>query len=111
MSPDQFKEITPREFFGALKDEKDRREYKTRIIADSIRMQTLKLLNIQLPRHKKIRSEKLLWHLPWDFDAGKVKYQTAGQMKNVLKAMARDTKGNKKRGARGITTAPHRGLK
>lgn len=102
LTPRQFQDISPLEFYEAIKDDNELRKYPLRTIADSIRMQTLWLVNIQLPRGKKVRNERRLWTLPWDKPQGQKELQTVDQMRQVLKRIAADTKGNKKRGTRGL---------
>lgn len=92
-------EVTPLEFYEAIKDDTDTRVQQVRLIADSIRMQTLWLVNIQLPRNKKIRNAKKLWQFPWD-DEGRKAVQNFDEMKQVLKRIAVETKGAKSRGKR-----------
>jgi DnaJ-domain-containing protein 1 len=91
---DQFLQLTPLEFFLALEDNEQTETQKIQIIAEGIRLSTWWLVNLQVK--KKIRRPEKLWGLPTDGMARK-EPQTRDQMKNVMKAIAADTKNKKKR--------------
>ena len=89
LSYDEFKEITPYELRRALRlkfrYDADLVEANTRMICDAIRMEAYHLVNIELPRGKKLRSPRQLMRFYWD---NKQKVQTAEEMKAVMKAIA-----------------------
>jgi len=102
VTPREFMQITPIEFHHAMvkkrefiQNENEFNLSRTKIIAETIRMETLFLVNVQLPRNKKIRKAQRLFLFDWERpDPTKVKRQTREEMKAVMKAIAR---GNKKR--------------
>lgn len=57
-------------------------------------MSTLWLVNVQLPKGKKIKKAENLFKFVWDKEQ---KNQTFAEMKNVMKVIASATKNNKKR--------------
>src|SRR5262245_54082658 len=70
MPLEQFLELTPREFFDALwereQHEQDVVTAQVRIICETIRMQTAHLLNIQLPKLRKIDDLKKIMTFKWE---------------------------------------------
>ena len=92
---DEFLFLTPREFYLALKDGDDLELQRVKPIADAIRFSTLWLVNIQLPRNKKIRKPEKLWTHYWDQFTNKVP-QTKEQMVKTMKFIAGAFKSNKK---------------
>jgi hypothetical protein len=93
MSFNSFLEITPKEFYAALKD---RNEYdgelveaNVKMICDTLRIQTKYLMNIQIPKRKdRVKNEKLLMQFPWDIKNNSPKYQTKEEMIATAKQMA-----------------------
>lgn len=90
----EFLELTPLEFFLAVDDYDKTKEQEVQIIADTIRLSTWWNVNIQVKR--KIRNPKRLWSHPWDRVVEK-KPQTPEEMKNVMKAIAADTKSKQRK--------------
>lgn len=93
---DVFLELTPYEFFHALNDYEQVEQSKVIPICESIRMNTLWLVNVQLPRGKRVRRAQQLMKFPWDGRQQR-KAQTPEQMKNVMKMIAASTANNKSR--------------
>lgn len=70
MSYEDFLDITPKELFDAVVDKEryDAAKVKVtiRAICETIRKQTLLLINIQLKKKDRIRNEKQLMGFSWD---------------------------------------------
>lgn len=88
-------ELTPLEFSLALKDNERFEISKIQPLCESIRISAWYILNTKLKR--RIRNPKKLFSFPWDVEVNK-QPQTIEQMKNVMRAIATDTKNKKKRG-------------
>ena len=93
-----FLDITPLEFYNALIDKE---KYDTHgieatvsAICDTIRMQTWYLLNVHLPRGKKVSNEKNLMLFPWDDEDSK-QPQTKEEMIATMKMIAGGRKNKK----------------
>lgn len=97
MSPEQFLDTTPREFYLSLRDHSQIEEARLRPVLESIRMAAWKLYNTQVTKRKDLlaRPEKL-YRLKWDKER-RPTLQTPEQMGKVFKAIARSTKGDKPR--------------
>ena len=98
ISVSAFLDLTPKEFFLALKD---RSEYDVDVvegtlkpICESIRLSTLKLINVQLKRSDQITNPRKLWVHYWEKRVFK-KPQTREEMKSVMKSIARAYKKKK----------------
>lgn len=100
MSLKEFLELTPKEFFEALWEREEHEEHKiiaqVRMICETIRLQTAHLLNIQLPRGKKIQRLSSLMQFDWDKKKAKPA-QTKEEMKAIMKVIAGTFKGTKKK--------------
>lgn len=93
-----FLDLTPKEFFNSLR-EREKHEGdvimgQVRTICETIRLQTLHLLNVQLPKGKKIRQPKQIMKFKWDQAQPA---QTVEEMKQIMKAIARSFKGKDKK--------------
>lgn len=92
----QFLQLTPREYYLALKDNEKILLSTTRPVCEAIRMSTWWLANLQITqKSKKIRKPEKIMRFIWDDDYKEP--QTLKQMKNVMKFIAAATKDNKKR--------------
>ena len=91
MTVNTFLDITPKEFYHALeyKEKYDVHIVKATIrpICETLRTQTWYLMNIQLPRGKKIVHEKKLMQFEWDAEDIR-KPQTKKQMVATMKDIA-----------------------
>ena len=92
---DEFLDLTPREFYLALKDTDDFQMLALKPICNAIRLSTYWLVNIQLPKNKKIRNPKKLWEHSWDRNELP---QTKEEMIRTMKFIAKATANNKKKG-------------
>lgn len=88
---EEFYDLSEKDFIRALKD-KEKYESTllqssvTRAICETIRMQTLALINAQIPKGKpRIWNAKKLWRFNWEEEEGS---QTREQMKNTMRAIA-----------------------
>ena len=94
-----FLDITPKEFYHALRDKEKYDTYTVKAtisaICDTIRMQTWWLMNIQLPAGKKISNEKNLMLFPWDDEDSK-EPQTKEEIIATMKMIAGGHYKNKK---------------
>lgn len=98
MSLEVFLELTPKEFFAALKN---REEYDgftvkavIRHVCETIRYQTFWLVNLKLPKNKKIRDPKKIMAFTWESENVK-EPQTHEEMKAVMKAISSGAKRSK----------------
>ena len=91
MSYDAFLDITPGEFYLALKDESERKKDEVdaivRMICETIREQTLILFNIQLEQKDRIDNSKKLFAFPWEEQEDDS--QTKEEMINTMKAISK----------------------
>lgn len=95
MSPGEFLEITPLEFYNAIKEFDEVEISKIKPVAEAIRMSTWWLVSVQLPKKKRIRKPERLWTYPWD--QTKKKPQSPAEMKNVMGIIVSATKNQKKK--------------
>lgn len=90
MSYEAFLDITPGEFYLALRYEgerkKDEVDAMVRIICETIREQTLLLYNIQLERKDRVSNPKKLMFFPWDEEDDD---QTKEEMINTMKSISK----------------------
>jgi hypothetical protein len=100
---DQFLDLCPVEFWLALKDHERCEEDKVKPVCEAIRMSTLWLVNVQLPKKYRVKKKEKIMSFAWDKNRTKRVPQTAEQMKSVFQAIVSDThrredkKKNKKR--------------
>jgi hypothetical protein len=99
---EQFLDLTPFEFYEALREREDHEDQLTlayvRTICETVRLQTYHLVNIQLPKGKKISNVKKLMLFKWEKEPQPA--QTQDQMKAIMKALAKglSNRKNKKDG-------------
>lgn len=100
MSLQAFLEITPKEFFLALKSkgkyDGNFAESNIKWICNTIRTQTLYLYNPIVDKKSRKHDPRKLIHFPWDKDSYK-KPQTREKMKQVMKAIVSSFKKNPKK--------------
>lgn len=93
MSVKAFLQITPKEFYLSLKSkgkyDADLVETNIKFICNTIRLSTLYLYNPIVDKKYRKSDPRKLMRFPWD--KGSYKEQTANQMKNVAKMIARST--------------------
>lgn len=92
----EFLQMTPIEFYCALKDHDEIEIAKIKPACEAIRMSTLWLVNIQLPNRKRVRKAERLFAFTWDKKQD-TKPQSPEEMKGVMRAIASATKLNKPR--------------
>lgn len=97
MSIEQFEELAPIEFYLALKDHEQVELFRTKYIAEAIRMQTWWQVNMWLKRTKQIRKSEKFMQFPWD-RFRKAIQQTPDQMKRMMKMIAGGTKNRERKG-------------
>lgn len=95
-----FLELTPVEFFAAVKSKEEYDGYAVksviRHVCETMRLQTHWLVNIQLPKNKKIKNPRQMMRFLWDDEIIKPS-QTREEMKSVMKAIASGFKNKKKK--------------
>lgn len=95
MSLEVFLELTPKEFFEAVKNREEYDGYAVKAIirplCDVIRLQTQYLFNISVPRKDRVKDPKKLMQFSWDYESRK-EPQTYEEMKAVMKAIAKGSK-------------------
>lgn len=106
MSADAFTDISPREFYLALKDDAQTKQEQAKIVCETLRMQTWYLVNLELPQHKRIRKPRHLMSFPWD---ERMVAQTPEEMRRMFRLIAgankdRHRKTGRKRGPTGQRT-------
>lgn len=88
LSPAQFYDMTPEEYYYSLQDYKktwnDDIDIRTRLTYESIRLQTIWINQMNPYVKKKITKPTQLIRFPWEIQ----KKQTVAQMKQVVKAIA-----------------------
>lgn len=85
---DQFLQLTPLEFWLAIKDKDEYELSKIKPVCEAIRMQTWWLYNVAADRRSKIRKKERLMAFPWDKERELKKPQTREEMKDTMKLMA-----------------------
>ncbi len=83
------------EFYLALKDWEEVEIARIRPICETIRISTLWLVNVQLPRKKRINRVEKLWKHIWEKEDKKP--QTLQEMKSIMKVIATCTRHKKKK--------------
>lgn len=95
MKFEDFLDLTPKEFFEALWEREEFEEKRIvahiRPICETIRMQTLHLMNIQLPKGEKIYNLKRLMKFKWEKEEETRPAQTFESMRSIMKAIANKT--------------------
>jgi hypothetical protein len=81
-------ELTPYELWRALTDKAEFEEYKIKPVAEAIRMSTLWLVNLKLPRGRKIKKVTKIMEFVWDKKTVNKKPQTLKHMKRVMGMIA-----------------------
>ena len=107
LSWEHFLDLSPKEFYDALKDDNERKEQEikviTRSISETIRMQTILLMNISGKSLKKDIDNDVKMKKVFPFSWDQEETQTIGQMKTIMKTLAaahkikRTTSGRRKR--------------
>lgn len=97
---EQFLDLTPYEFYEGLREKEKHEEQlvlsNVRTICETIRLQTLHLVNVQLPKGKKVSNIKKLMLFKWEKEPQPA--QTQEQMKAIMKALAKGLSKRKKKG-------------
>ena len=88
LSVNQFLDITPLEFWLAIKDKDEYELSKIKPVCEAIRMETWWLYNAAVDRRSKIRKKERLMTFPWDKERSLKKPQTREEMKDVMKLMS-----------------------
>lgn len=68
LTPDQFFNLTPLEFFNALEDHNKRTDNSRQFQLETMRLQTLYLINANLPEHKQYKDPRVLMKFEWEKD-------------------------------------------
>jgi hypothetical protein len=81
-------DITPREFWLAVKDKDKYEESKIKPVCEAIRTSTWWLVNVAVDKRSKVRKKERIMTFPWDKAYTPKKPQTREEMKEVMKMMA-----------------------
>lgn len=92
MTQEEFMDLTPVEFYYAIKDFDDVELRRIKTSAEAIRMSTWWLVNVQLPKRKKIRKPNRIMQFWFDALPEFQKAQTKEQMVATMKLIAGATK-------------------
>ena len=92
----EFYDLSPVEFYYAMEEYSEIQKEKHRIVFDSMRLQTVFLLNVQLAKKDKISDVTKLMKFPWDKEQPKeVRKQSVEEMKQVLMGIVKSVKNKK----------------
>lgn len=84
----QFLDLTPMEFWTAIKDKDEYELSKIKPVCEAIRMETWWLFNAAVDTRSRIRKKERLMAFPWDKGYVAKTPQTREEMKGVMKFMA-----------------------
>jgi hypothetical protein len=98
MSIEEFFQLTPRELDTAIHYKNKTEESKLRVVLEALRLQTYWDVNKNRKRGERRTRKEILMRFPWDNEAPKRRFQTAEEMKKMMKSIARSyNKGDLKR--------------
>lgn len=80
LSAEQFFESTPIEIHYALKASDDLEQYRMQGIMETIRLNTVQLINLQLKKSKQYRKASDLYKFHWEVLQDKVQYKKRLEM-------------------------------
>jgi len=89
MSVEDFFQLTLREIDDAIYYRNKAEESKLQTIMEVLRLQTYWDVNKYKRRGEKRVRKEILMMFPWDKKSPKRRFQTAKEMKNIMKAIAR----------------------
>lgn len=93
MSVSEFYDLSPVEFYYAMEEYSEIQMTHHKTTYDSMRLQTVFLLNVQLSKKDRIREVTQLMKFPWDKEVVKgEKKQSVEEMKQILLGIAKTVK-------------------
>jgi hypothetical protein len=89
MSIEEFFQLTPRELDTAIYYKNKTEESKLRAVMEVLRLQTYWDVNKYKGRGERRTRKEILMRFPWDDEVPKRRFQTAQEMKQMMKSIAR----------------------